>query len=117
LINFEITATPTIGKRVELEQSIESIQQKLQKISPFFKVQMNDEGNYLFSFAFNTEEETHKLLDSDEFVLFAGAIKTLCKKQSLTLNNREEIINLFDCKNLLNIKDYINIKKGVTYAN
>ena len=89
MINLEITASPAVGKKVELEQSIVYFQESLKKIFTQFELTTVDEENYQFSFKFETEEETQKLLENNSFILLSGAIQTLCKKPIVTLNGKK----------------------------
>ena len=89
MINFEINASSSLGKKVEFEQSIDSIQKKLLTISSFFEVINHQNGSYKFIFNFKTKEEAQKLFKSESFVLIAGAIKTLCNEAYISLNGKQ----------------------------
>ncbi|VAX24031.1 hypothetical protein MNBD_IGNAVI01-3133 [hydrothermal vent metagenome] len=89
MINFEITASPSIGKKTELLQSVDSIRNKIGKICDHFKVTALDNGGYTFTFHFDSEEQAEKLFDSESFLLLTGAIKTLCDKTSYSINGKK----------------------------
>ena len=89
MINLEMTASPAVGKKIELEQSIVYFQEHLKENSPQFEVVVVYEENYQFTFKLKTEEEVQKLLESNSFILLSGAIQTLCKKPLVTLNGKK----------------------------
>ena len=89
MINLEITASPAVGKKVELEQSIVYFQKSIEKVPSQFEVVTKDSENYQFSFKFETEEETRNLLESSSFTLLSGAIQTLCENSLVTLNAKK----------------------------
>jgi len=89
MINFKINASPSLGKKVEFEQSINSVRNKLLVESFFFEVINHKNGGYEFIFNFKTKEEAQKLFKSEGFVLIAGAIKTLCNEAYISLNGKQ----------------------------
>ncbi len=109
MINLEITVTPALGKKIELIQSIVYFQETLEKNSLDLEVVTEDEEDYKLLFNLKTEKEAKKLLEGNSFTLLSGAIQTLCKKQYLTLTDRENNINILNCKNLSKIKNYLNL--------
>ena len=61
-----------------------------------FEVVTNQEENFRFQFNFETEKKAKALLKSANFTLLSGAIQTLCNQHSLTLNDKENNINLLN---------------------
>jgi hypothetical protein len=111
MINLEITVSPAAGKKIELIQSIVYFQESLKKNILEFEVIIEDEEDYRISFKLESEEEAKKLMESSGFTLLSGAIQTLCNQHSLTLNDKENNINLLNCKNFAKIKNYLIIKE------
>ena len=109
MISLEITITPALGKKIELIQSIVYFQESLEKNSFAFEVVTEDEEDYQLLFKLETEKDAKRLLESNKFTLLSGAIQTLCEKQSLTLNDKENNINILNCKNFEKIKNYLKI--------
>ena len=109
MINFEITASPAAGKKVEFEQSIDSIQKKLITVSPFFEVINHQNGGSKFILVFRTKEEAQKLFKSEEFMLLAGAIKTLCNETSISLNGKQIKLNEINHGNISSNREYKNL--------
>lgn len=93
MINLEMTVSPVVGKKIELEQSIAYFQENLKEKSPQFKVTVVYEENYQFTFKLKTEEEVKKLFESKGFILLSGAIQTLCEKPIVTLNGKKITLN------------------------
>jgi hypothetical protein len=106
MINFEIIATPTVGKKLELKQSIDSIQQGLKKISPLFEIKTKDDYNYQFLFNLETEERIKKLFESNSFMLLTGAIKTLCEEPTVLLNGKRIRLNEISYRGISNKDEY-----------
>ena len=111
MISLEIIVTPAVGKKVELEQSIVYFQNSIEDVSSQFEVVTTEKENFRFLFNFETKEEAKFLLESANFTLLSGAIQTLCNQHSLTLNDKENNINLLNCKNFAKIKNYLIIKE------
>ncbi len=106
MINFEINASPSLGKKVEFEQSIDSIQKKLLAVSPYFEVITHQNGGYKFVFNFKTKEEAQKLFRSEGFILINGAIKTLCNEASISLNGKQIKLKEINLGNISNNHEY-----------
>jgi len=111
MISLEITITPASGKKIELIQSILYFQENLKKNSFAFEVVTEDEEDYQLLFKLDIEEEAKRLLESKNFTLLSGAIQTLCEKHSLTLTDKQNNINILNCKNFAKIKNYLNINE------
>ena len=109
MINFEITASPTSGKKVELEQSIVSIQENLKKISPLFEIKIRNGDNYQFLFKLETEEEVKQTFESNSFILLSGAIQTLCNLPSVSLNGRKMRLNEISYGTISDTHEYKNL--------
>ncbi len=106
MINFEITASPALGKRVEFEQTIGNIQKEFFVLFPFFEVIDHQNGGYKFIFNFQTKEEGQKLFQSEGFILITGAIKTLCKEAYISLNGKQIQLKEINFGSISNNREY-----------
>lgn len=109
MTTLQIIVSPAVGKKVEFEQSIVYFQNNTDRALSNFNVVVEGEDKYQILFNFETGEDAKRLLESNSFTLLSGAIQTLCEKQSLTLTNRENNINILNCENFSKIKNYFNI--------
>jgi len=113
MINFEITASPSLGKKNELEQSLASIHEKLVAETHSFEAVNNHDGKYKFIFNLRTKEEAQKLFRSEAFILITGAMKTLCHDTSVLLNGKQIKLNDINNKNISNNSTYKNLVKSL----
>ena len=82
---LEIIITPLPQKRVELNQSIDSLQGKLRQCCSNLEIARTENTISLIA-KLENQEQLEKMAGSNEFVLLWGAIKTLGIKSEIFIN-------------------------------
>ena len=84
---LEIALLVKSTKRIEFEQTLDNLSEKLKKHCVSIKI-TDAFLSYSILAQWKTEVEMFEALKEDEFKILSGAIKALCEKSTIRLNDK-----------------------------
>ena len=86
MIKLEIFVQPKSNKYLEFTQSVNSMTENLLLLCPGMLI-IEKEKNFSFISEMNSPAQLNEILNSKELSILSGAIKTLCEKSEITIQD------------------------------
>ena len=100
MIKLEIRVIPKDIKRVEFSQSLTSLRDDLQRCCP--NLEINEESEtFCLNAELKSEDQLNEVLDSKEFCILSGAIRTLGEKSEIIIegiNYKKRVTDLSEIR-------------------
>lgn len=86
---LKITLWVKSTKHLEFKQTLDHLSEKLQKDCFSLKIkETNNLKSYTIIIAWETEDQMHRAVKSNAFIILTGAITALCEKSTIHLNDK-----------------------------